>query len=152
MLAFSFPVITVIRSHQTSLCLTLRSENILLEFFRDVVYCLIIKVLCCLSCDSFDILPYLSSLVNNFFKLFFAVFFKIICRPTAHLDYHICHFLSIHIFYFFKIFLSVISSIITNSALTGYSKWHFSHKSCLNLFQTALRLTEKEGFEPSRRY
>ena len=76
MLVFSFPVITVIRSHQTSPCLTLRSENILLEFFRDVVYCLIIKVLRCLSCDSFDILPYLSSLVNNFFKFFFAVFFQ----------------------------------------------------------------------------
>lgn len=60
-----------------------------------------------LSCDSYIRLPHLSSLVNNFFKLFFTVFFQFPVFSTAQLDYHICHFLSIHFFIFFNYFFQL---------------------------------------------
>ena len=55
-------------------------NNSLFRIFRDVVYCLIIKVLCrCFLCDSDVILAHLFSLVNNFFKFIFAVFVRLVC-------------------------------------------------------------------------
>ena len=50
-------------------------NNSLFRIFRDVVYCSVINVLRCCSRDSFIRLSHLSSLVNNFFNLFFTVLF-----------------------------------------------------------------------------
>ena len=47
-------------------------NNSLFRIFRDVVYCLIIKVLCRFR-DSHVIISHLLSLVNNFFNLFSVV-------------------------------------------------------------------------------
>ena len=51
-------------------------NNSLFRIFRDVVYCLIIKVLCRFR-DSHVIISHLLSLVNNFFKFIFAVLFDL---------------------------------------------------------------------------
>ena len=48
-------------------------NNSLFRIFRDVVYCSVINVLRCCSRDSSFRLSHLSSLVNNFFNLFFTV-------------------------------------------------------------------------------
>ena len=168
MLAFSFPVITVYKvglefPNPFSLAKFLRPFNSTFWNFLSRNFqgcCLLFNYQGSLLLSSLAtaILDYhiFRRLSTTFLNYFLLSFFKKFCHPTAHLDYHICHFLSTHFFYFFQIILisnsEHIYSLLYSVFPAKTCKWNLSHKNCLNMLQTALRLTEKEGFEPSRRY
>ena len=167
---FLFPLLLFIRltlTVQCPICLTRRfishfmsrSENFLLEIFQGC--CLLFNyqgsvLFRCIFATALIDYHIFRRLSTTFLNYFLLSFFKKFCHPTAHLDYHICHFLSTHFFYFFQIILisnsEHIYSLLYSVFPAKTCKWNLSHKNCLNMLQTALRLTEKEGFEPSRRY
>ena len=80
-------------------------------------HCLVIKVVCCFSTDSFDILSYLSVVVKNFFNLFFSSSFLLSLSATL-ISYHVSLSLStLFLFYFLN--FSVVLKIKSASLGSG---------------------------------
>ena len=79
------------------------------------------SLFCCLIRDSHINIPYVFSLVNNFFNLFFVVLsLRITAQPTAYLDYHTCRQMSTSILIFFAYAsFPAISQMSLASALLG---------------------------------
>ena len=133
---FLFPLLLFIRltlTVQCSICLTRRSishfmsrsENFLLEIFQGC--CLLFNyqgsvLFRCIFATALIDYHIFRRLSTTFFIYFLLSFFKKFCHPTAHLDYHICHFLSTLILNFLKYFLSdcflVIFLLCTTPDLT----------------------------------
>ena len=115
-LAVIFPFFTVlVKSFDL-----VRFFEILFKELSGLFYCSIVNVLCrCFSHATFVMLSHLSSLVNNFFNLFFQTLSNLMLFfATALIDYHIHLLLSTTFFIFLKKFFQPV--------ITQYTQTEFS--------------------------
>ena len=87
-------------------------------------------------------------LSSTFLKSFFDTFRHLCSFATAILDYHICISLSRTFLNFFQSFSTASLSFFATARLD----YHIFLTLSTVFFNSLIAVTEKEGFEPSRRY
>ena len=107
---------------------------------------------CCISRNSFNRLPHLLSLVNNFLQLFFAVFFQNSLSSDSlsrlpHLSFPVNTY-----FYFFHVISARYLFCILRHPIWHLQEWtvtwYFSHKSCLAMSRQLCAQRRRRDLNP----